>query len=223
MRWQVLNNYGSRCSGCVTVDFSENAFVLVIDGGSRIVSGMIKRILVLMLVSSGIVSSSTKSVYRVWQPISLHGTDVSSVIGKESGVDYTVLMSRPVVLSGALPEDLVYAVALKHQLASIGRYDEKEANLIALSKIKLHAQLGDDGLLVTVNISGATVPKEVEVSLFNAVKLSIDALKMTLEHYSAAYLQEGMACSIVVTSDRKGPQLEQLKKLDVHFVAKPKN
>ena len=61
----------------MTVDFSENAFVLVIDGGSRIVSGMIKRILVLMLVSSGIVSSSTKSVYRVWQPISLHGTDVS--------------------------------------------------------------------------------------------------------------------------------------------------
>ncbi len=180
---------------------------------------MIKRILTLVLVTSGMALSSTKSVCRVWQPISLHGTDVSSVLGKESGVDYTVLMSRPVVLSGALPEDLVYAVALKHQLASIGGYDEKEAHLIALSKIKLRAQLTDDGLLVTVDVSGAVVPKEVEVSLFNVVKLSIAALKMTLEDYSAAYLEEGMSCSILVTSDKKGPQLEQLKKLDVRFIA----
>ncbi len=172
-----------------------------------------------MLVSSGIVLASTKSVYRVWQPISLHGTDVSSVLGKESGVDYTVLISRPVVLSGALPEDLVYAVALKHQLASIGSYDEKEANLIALTNIKLRAQLTDEGLLVTLDVSEAAVPNEVEVSLYNVVKLSIDALQMTLEDYSAAYLQEGMSCAINVTSSEKGPQLEQLKKLDVHFLA----
>ncbi len=180
---------------------------------------MIKRILALILVTSGVAFSSTKSVCRVWQPISLHGTDVSSVLGKESGVDYTVLMSRPVVLSGALPEDLVYAVALKHQLASIGGYAEKEANLIALSKIKLSAQFNDDGLLVTVDVSGAAVPKGVEVSLYNVVKLSIEALKMTLEDYSAAYLEEGMSCAILVVSDKKGPQLEQLKKLDVRFVA----
>ena len=184
---------------------------------------MLKRILIFTLVGSGIAFSSTKSVCRVWQPISLHGTDVSSVLGKESGVDYTVLMSRPVVLSGALPEDLVYAVALHHQLASIGGYDEKEANLIALCKIKLRAQLTEDGLLVSLDVSGATVPKEVEVSLYDVVKLSVDALKMTLEDYSAAYLQEGMACAILVTCDQKGPQLEQLKKLDVHFIANQQN
>ncbi|MEO1856314.1 MAG: hypothetical protein ABGY95_02965 [Rubritalea sp.] len=184
---------------------------------------MLNKIIAFILVTSGVAFSTTKSVYRVWQPISLHGTDVSSVQGKESGVDYTVLMSRPVVLSGALPEDLVYAVALKHQLASIGGYSVKEANLMSLSKIKLHAQLTDDVLLVSLDISGAKVPKDVDVSLYNVVKLSIDALKMTLEDYTAAYLQEGMSCAILVTSDQKGPQLEKLKKLDVRFVANKEN
>jgi len=180
---------------------------------------MIKKILTLFFVVSSLAQASTKSVYRVWQPISLHGTDVSSVLGKESGVDYTVLMSRPVVLSGALPEDLVYAVALKHQLVSIGGYGEPEANLIALSKIKLRAQLTDNGLLVTVDVSGALVPKEVDVSLFNVVKLSVEAIKMTVQDYGAAYLQEGLSCSILVTGEEEGPQLEQLKKLSVQFVA----
>lgn len=180
---------------------------------------MIKKILTLLFVLSSLAQASTKSVYRVWQPISLHGTDVSSVLGKESGVDYTVLMSRPVVLSGALPEDLVYAVALKHQLARIGGYDEPEANLIALSKIKLRAQLTDNGLLVTVDVSGAKVPKEVEVSLFDVVKLSVNAIKMTIQNYGAAYLQEGLPCTIMITGDEKGPQLEQLKKLSLRFVA----
>ena len=190
------------------------------DGGSQIVLCMIKRIFTLMLVTSGLAFASTKSVYRVWQPISLHGTDASSVLGKESGVDYTVVMSRPVVLSGALPEDLVHAVAMKHQLASIGGYAEKEANLITISGIKLRSQLKGEGLLVTLDVSGAMVPKDVEVSLFNVVKLTIDALKMTLKDYSAAYLEEGLSCTILVTSEKKGPQLEQLKKLDVRFVAK---
>lgn len=180
---------------------------------------MIKNILTLLLVLSSLTQATTKSVYRVWQPISLHETDVSSVLGKESGVDYTVLMSRPVVLSGALPEDLVYAVALKHQLASIGSYDEPEANLIALSKIKLRAQLTDNGLVVTVDVSGAKVPKEVEVSLFDVVKLSVAAIKMTMQDYGTAYLQEGLSCSILVTGDEEGPQLEQLKKLNLQFVA----
>jgi hypothetical protein len=180
---------------------------------------VIKKLLTLLCVASSLAHASTKSVYEVWQPISLHGTDVSSVLGKESGVDYTVLMSRPVVLSGALPEDLVYAVGLKHQLARVGGYDQPEANLIALSNIKLRAQLTDNGLLVTVDTSAAKVPKEVEVSLFNVVKLSVDAIRMTIQDYGAAYLQEGLSCSIIVTGDKKVAQLEQLKKLSVSFVA----
>ncbi|MFC4994610.1 hypothetical protein [Rubritalea tangerina] len=181
---------------------------------------MLSKVFILLALIAGFASGSTKSVYRVWQPLSLHGTDITSVMGKESGVDYTVLMSRPVVLSGALPEDLINAVALSHKLASIGGYDEPEANLIVLAKLKLAAVYGDQGLLVTVDVTNAEVPKELEVSLSDVVKLSVAALKKTIQDYGAAYLREGMPCAILVASDKKGPQIEQLSKLSQRFVAK---
>lgn len=178
---------------------------------------MIKRIVSLVLASACLASASTKSVYQVWQPLSLHGTDVSSVAGKESGVDYTVLMSRPVVLSGALPEDLVYAVARSHKIDSNGNYDIDEANLLALSKIKLNARFDEKGLAIQLDVSSASLSSDVEVSLFDVVKLGIEALRKTLDDYGQSYLSESMPCSISVIGTGDSVELKQLESLNVKF------
>lgn len=142
--------------------------------------------------------SSTKAVYPIWQPISLHGTDVTSVPGMESGVDFGVIMSRPMVLSGALPETLIYAVGLSHQLSSIGTYEEKEANLLVLYNIKLEPTLNDKGLLIIFDLSKMVTPEEMEVGARDAIKLSIKAIKKTLQAYADAHLRKDLKCAISI-------------------------
>ena len=176
------------------------------------------RILSLLLASSICSFAVTKSVYRVWQPLSLHGTDVASVLGKESRVNYAVLMSRPVVLSGALPEELVYAVSQGHQLASIGGYSEPEANLLALYKVKLDARYDDEQLTVTIDLSEVVKRENADVSLHDTVKLAIEALKKTLQDYGAAYLQSEMACVIQVVGGDQDPKLKALQEFNTRFV-----
>lgn len=158
---------------------------------------MLKVFLTLVLTALTALSS-TKAVYPIWQPISLHGTDVTSVPGMESGVEFGVIMSRPMVLSGALPEALVYAVGLSHQLASIGTYEEKEANLLVLYNIKVEPTLNDKGLLIVFDLSKMTTPEDMEVSARDAIKLSIKAIKKTLQSYADAHLRKDLKCAISI-------------------------
>lgn len=183
---------------------------------------MIKRTIALLLASASLSVASTKSVFKIWQPLSLHGTDVASVIGAESGVDYAVLMSRPVVLSGALPEALVYAVALKHEMSSNTNYSEKDANLLTLYGIKLNAVLSEEGeFQVTVDVTKTLNPDNIDVSLDDAVKLAISAVQRTVEEYGAAYLESDMPCSISVIGDEKSAHLAELQKFNAKFTIQP--
>ena len=182
---------------------------------------MIKRTIALLLASASLSVASTKSVFKIWQPLSLHGTDVASVLGAESGVDYAVLMSRPVVLSGALPEALVYAVALKHQMSSNTTYSEPDANLLSLYGIKLDAVLSEEGeCKVTVDVSKTELLPDVDISLDDAVRLTVTAIKRTLEEYGAAYLESDMACSISVIGDAESPHLAEQQKFNTKFTVK---
>lgn len=178
---------------------------------------MIKHALSLLFLSSSLALTSTKSVYRVWQPLSLHGTDVSSVAGKEGDVDYAVLMSRPVVLSGALPEDLVYAVARSHKIDSNGNYDVSEANLLALSEIRLNARFDEKGLDIQLDLSEVNLDADVNISLFDVVKLSVRALRRTLDDYGESYLSEPMPCAISVVGVESDSELKQLESLNISF------
>lgn len=182
---------------------------------------MIKRTIALLLASASLSVASTKSVYKIWQPLSLHGTDVDSVVGSESGVDYAVLMSRPVVLSDALPEGLVYAISMKHKMPSVGGYSEPEANLLELFKLKLNARLSEEQLEVTIDVKNAVTPAGIDVSLKNAIELTFVAIRRTLGEYGAAYLEDGIACSIRVIGDEKSPIFSELQKLNIEFIIEP--
>lgn len=179
---------------------------------------MIKRTIALLLASASLSIASTKSVYKIWQPLSLHGTDVDSVVGAESGVDYAVLMSRPVVLSDALPEGLVYAISMKHKMPSVGGYNEPEANLLELFQIKLNARLSEEKLDVTIDVKNAVTPAGVEVSLTDTVQLTVTAIRRTLDAYGIAYLEDGIACTIRIIGDEKAPNLAALQKFNTKFI-----
>ncbi|GAA5494308.1 hypothetical protein Rhal01_00468 [Rubritalea halochordaticola] len=162
--------------------------------------------------------SSTKAVYPVWQPISLHGTDVDGVPGMESGVAFGVVMSRPMVLSGALPEALVCAVGLQHQMQSIGTYEEKEANLLVLYNISVQPTLNDKGLLIVFDLSKIVTPEDMEVGARDSIKLAVTAIKKTLQAYADAHLRKDLKCAISI--EGLGPKNQSFRELGEQFVIK---
>lgn len=157
---------------------------------------MIKTAIALLGMVSLPLFGSTKAVYPVWQPISLHGTDVTSVPGFETDVDFGVVMSRPVIISGALPEALVYAVAVSHKLPSVGDFVAKENNLLVLFNIKVDPTMTEEGLSIVFDLSALQIPDDMEVSVRDALKLGVRALKSTLQSYADAHLHKNLPCVI---------------------------
>lgn len=177
--------------------------------------GAVMRALILgfSFILSSLLGASTMSVHEVWQPLSLHGTDVDGVAENESGIDYAVVMSRPMVLSGALPENLVHAVALPHKMASIGRYAVTEANLVRLYNIQMRTDFNEQGLKITLDLSKVKEVSGIDTDLLSAVKLTIRALKATLDSYAGSYLREEMVVKLeVVAPADSDPRLKQLNR-----------
>ena len=144
-----------------------------------------KSIVILLLATVGLASATTLEVVRIFQPLSLHGTDVDYDFEGEP-VQARVL-SKPMVLSGALPEGLVTAVAAPHQMPPVPNYGESECNLLCLYNLKMTGEMtGEAKLKVVIDLSHNKVPKDVEISLRTVLKLSISALKRTLNDYHSA-------------------------------------
>ena len=139
----------------------------------------------LLLASVGLSCATTLEVVQVYQPLSLHGTDVDYDFEGEA-IQARVL-SRPMVLSGALPEGLVTAVASPHKMPAVPNYDVPESNLLRLYGLEMMGEMtGEAELKVVIDLSGKKVPKDVELSLRTVLKLSISALKKTLKDYHFA-------------------------------------
>ena len=96
------------------------------------------RVLFLSLLLLGSLSAITKEVVQVFQPVSYHDTDSATEYGVKGELVQAAVVDRPMVLSGAFPEDLVKAVELPCRLESNNpTYDVKEANLVVLCGLKL--------------------------------------------------------------------------------------
>ncbi|HCQ80352.1 MAG TPA: hypothetical protein DIV46_10285, partial [Verrucomicrobiales bacterium] len=85
-----------------------------------------RTILTLLLASASFASATTLEVLRVFQPLSLHGTDVDHEFKGEA--IQARIFARPMVLSGAMPENLVLAVATPHRMPATFNYDVNECN-----------------------------------------------------------------------------------------------
>lgn len=182
---------------------------------------IIKHAITLLLASVSLSHATTKSVCKVWQPLSLYGTDVVSVLGAESGVDYAVVLSRPMVLSGALPEALIYAVVSRHKMATNSSYSEEEANLAKLYNFTIETNYEGNQLEVSVDTSKVVQPPYVDVSKEDALKLTVTALQMTIEEYGKAYLESPMKCSIKVVGAESAEQSAMWQKFNISFVVAP--
>lgn len=130
------------------------------------------------------IFASTISVVSIHEPISLHGTDVDGMISDTGEALQATVIARPMALTGAFPEDLVASIRTPHKLPSNNpNYKVEEVNLLILCNVGIAAELTDEGLLVKLDVSRLSIPMEVDLTSRQLLKLSLVALRRTLEEY----------------------------------------
>lgn len=146
-------------------------------------------------------SGTTLDVLQVFQPLSLHGTDVDHKFEGEH--IQARVFSRPMVLSGAMPEGLVAAIATPHSMPASENYKVKESNLLVLYNVAMDAALEDGSLVVTFDLSELKAPEGVELPIRVVLRLAIASLKQTLSDFHHAE-NEPLKVSLVIAGTTKG-------------------
>lgn len=130
------------------------------------------------------LGGTTISVVPIFEPLSLHGTDVDGDITESGEALQAAVCSRPMALTGAFPEDLVNAINSPHKLPSNNpNYQVPEANLLALCGVKLAADVTAQRLAITIDIAALEIPEEVDLTARQLLKLTLVAIRKTLEAY----------------------------------------
>jgi hypothetical protein len=170
----------------------------------------------LLLTLVGSSPATTLEVLSVYQPLSLHGTDIDHEF--EGEAIQAQIFSTPFVLSGAMPENLVAAIAKPHRLPGPVNYDIKESNLLVLYQVGLEAHFSEqDILIVTFDLSKMSAPDKVELPIRTVLRLSIAALKKSLSEYHHAE-NEDLKVRVEITGTNEKNQT--LKDLDGSFTIK---
>ena len=172
--------------------------------------------LLLMALGLSCVKATTLSVLPVFEPISLHGTDVDAALSDSGEALRATVLSRPMVLSGAFPECLIESIRTPHELPSNDpNYAVGEANLMLLCKVGIGAKVDDAGLKVTLDVTHLAIPDEVDLTAKQVLRLVILAVRKTLEVY-----QQPQAGSLKVDIGIVGttPDNEGLKDLECAFL-----
>jgi hypothetical protein len=145
-----------------------------------------KHLCVVFLLLSSVLATVIE-VVPVYQPVSLHGSDVDDEVDADSGESLqAAIMSVPMALTGDFPEALVRSVAMPLRLQSNNQnYDIKEVNLCQLCGVKLEAEiLSPQEFKVEVDVSGLHLPKEIDLTSRQVVKLVAAAIRRTLTEYN---------------------------------------
>jgi hypothetical protein len=154
--------------------------------------------LLLILLWPGVLMASTIEVIHLYQPLSLHGTDG---VGEHEEVDELLqasVLGAPYALSGAIPEDLVKAVAKPHQIrTNTPGYKVAEANLVILAGLTLDAQLEDAALRIQIDVTNLAIPEGVDLTSRQILKMTILAIEKTLETYYS-HGEEKLFCELEI-------------------------
>ncbi|MDQ8189503.1 hypothetical protein [Roseibacillus persicicus] len=146
------------------------------------------KVIFLSLLMLGSVSGVTKEVVRVFQPVSYHDTDSASEYGVKGQLVQAAVVDRPVVLSGAFPEDLVKSVAMPHRLPTNNpTYEVEEVNLLLICGLALEVTRSENSIEVVLDCAGLKVPETVELTPRQIISMTIEAIRRTLR----VYYQEG--------------------------------
>ena len=156
----------------------------------------------------------THEVHPIYQPLSLHGTDVGEDF---KGVPIQAkVASFPSVIVGAMPEALVAAIAAPHRLPGPESYTIPEVNLLILCGIKLECAVGGKGVVCSFDLKDLKIPEEVELPVRTVLELGIKSLRETLhQYYKGSKITERITVKITGTSERNA----SLKDLAVIFTA----
>ena len=142
-----------------------------------------KTLLIALFLTTRIFAS-TISVVSIHEPVSLHGTDVDGMIADTGEALQATVIARPMALTGAFPEVLVESIRTPHKLPTNNpNYKVEEANLLVLCNVNISAELTDKSLLVNIDVSQLNIPVEVDLTSRQLLKLSLVALRRTLEEY----------------------------------------
>lgn len=147
------------------------------------------------------LSGITVEVVRLFQPLSLHGTDGAGDEDDDEVMQAAVI-SRPMALTGAIPEDLVKAVGDPCKIASNSpAYTVEEANLLVICKIGLSVEMLEERLLVRLDLSRLEMPEEVDLTARQVLTLTIKSIRRTLEAYFA-HSDENLPWEVRITGTK---------------------
>ncbi len=129
-------------------------------------------------------TASTITVVPIFEPISLHGSDGDEAISEIGEALQASVMSRPMALSGAMPEDLIHAIRSPHLLpTNNANYKVQEANLLVLCNVGINGEMTETGLHVRLDVAQLAIPADVDLTTRQILKLAIIAVRKTLDAY----------------------------------------
>lgn len=174
-------------------------------------------LLSLLLVSSSF--ATTISVVPIYEPLTLHGTDAADIITDIGEALQATVMSRPMAITGAIPEALVEAIRTPHPIpTNAPNYKVKEANLLVLCNLTLAAEMTPEGMTVTLDVSKLAIPEDVDMTARQLIRITFAALQKTLEVHQQQQLSPlHVAIKITGTNENNA----SLKELEATFIVPP--
>lgn len=169
-------------------------------------------ILTALAMACGHSFATTILVVPVFEPISLRGTDGDDVVSDTGDALQATVMSRPMALSGAYPEALIDAIRSPHMIPGNNpNYKVQEANLLVLCNIGVSGTLDKaQHLTVRLDVSQLAIPAEVDLTARQILKLTIVAVRRTLEEYQRQQTQPLQVNLIIEGTDQNNSTLQEL-------------
>jgi hypothetical protein len=143
-------------------------------------------------------SATTIMVVPIFEPLSLHGTDGDEAISDTGEALQACVMSRPMAMTGAFPEVLVDAIRSPHLIPTNNpNYKVQETNLLVLCNIGISGEMTPEGLTVRLDVAQLAIPEGIDLTSRQILKLTIVAVRKTLEEYQAPQPQP-LAVTLVI-------------------------
>jgi hypothetical protein len=157
------------------------------------------------------LAATTISVVPVFEPLSMHGTDVDADISDIGEALQATVESRPMALTGAMPEVLIEAIRTPHRFPSNNpNYKVEEVNLLVICNIGITAEAREEGLHVALNVAQLAVPEPVDLTGRQVLKLALVAIRKTLEEYQRPQTEPLKVQVVIEGTDEGSASLSDL-------------
>ena len=174
-------------------------------------------ILPLMLVAYS--QATTISVVPIYEPLTLSGTDSADIITDIGEALQATVMPRPMAITGAIPEALVEAIRTPHPIpTNAPNYKVKEANLLVICNLTLDAEMTEQGMTVTLDVSKLIIPEDIDMTARQLVRITFAALQKTLEVHQ---LQQTIPLHVDIKITGTTEKNATLKELEATFIVPP--